>query len=55
MKIKISNFQLFLIFLLNLFLLVNLHVDEEVALKALACVTIVTQNFKNGEGEPNYY
>ena len=56
MKYKIcSNFFLLLIFLLNLFLLVNLHIDEEVALKALSCVTIVTQNFKNGEGEPNYY
>ena len=56
MKYKIySNFLILLIFLLNLFLLVNLHIDEEVALKALSCVTIVTQNFKNGEGEPNYY
>ena len=56
MKIKIiSNFPLLLIFILNLFLLTNLHIDEEVALKALSCVTIVTHNFKNGEGEPNYY
>jgi hypothetical protein len=56
MKIKIiSNFPLLLIFELNLFLLTNLHIDEEVALKALSCVAIVTHNFKNGEGAPKYY
>ena len=43
------------IFLLNLFFSINAKYDELAALKALSCVSIVTQKYHKGEDEPNSY
>ena len=50
-----TKLSLLEIFLLNLFFLVNAKNDELSALKALSCVSIVTQKYHKGEDEPNSY
>ena len=55
MKKNTNKLALFLIYLLNLFLYVNTQIDDEPTLKALTCVSIVSQHLGAGEGEYNSY
>ncbi len=43
------------IILLNLFLSINTQFNELTALKALSCVSLVTQKYRKGEEEPSHY
>ena len=53
---KITNLiGIFPIYILNLLLFVQTQFEDESALKALSCVSIVTQKYKVGEEEPTSY
>ena len=50
-----SKFLSFLLILLNLFYSINNQFNEQAALKAISCVSVVTNKFRKGEDEPNRY
>ena len=55
MKKNINILAFFLIHISNLLLFVETQIDDESALKALSCVSLVTQKYKVGEEEPTSY
>ena len=57
MKKNTNISALFLIFISHLFLFIETQseIDDDSALKALTCVSIVTQKYKKGEEEPTSY
>ena len=52
-----SKFSLFFLItvILNLFLSINNQFNEQTAIKAISCVSIVTTKFKKDEDQPNHY
>ena len=55
-NIIIYKYMLWLLLLLDLFLLVHSHMEDEDAMKVLCCINIITsKNLKTEGPEPNYY